>query len=83
LSERMSGGFGLPTRWKFGTPRRLGEILFKCYLTVKRGGVSERRTYFPLCPKLKSLLRYEACAEAKKIAAASDDRGAAQYMAAL
>lgn len=27
LFDRISGGSGFPTRWKFGTARRLGDIL--------------------------------------------------------
>jgi len=40
-------------------------------------------TDLPLCPKLKSFWRYVACAEAKKKAATSDERGAAKYISAL
>jgi hypothetical protein len=33
-------------------------------------------THFPLCPKLRSLLRYAACAQANKAADARDDNDA-------
>jgi hypothetical protein len=62
LSFRMSGALGLPRRCQFGTARRLGEMLFEVNQLGTEKGWLERETYLPLCPKLKSLLRYEACA---------------------
>jgi hypothetical protein len=76
LSFRISGALGFPSRCQLGTARRLGEMLLEVnHLEIERAWL-KRETYLPLCPKLKSLLRYEPWAEAKKIATASDDKGA-------
>jgi hypothetical protein len=78
LSFRISGVLGFPSRCQLGTARRLGEMLLEVnHLVIERAWL-KRETYLPLCPKLKSLLRYEPCAEAKKRLPATDNRGAVQ-----
>lgn len=61
LLERISGGFGFPRRWKFGTPLPFGDILL--FLSVMKMLCKRNLTYFPLWPKLRSLERNDACAE--------------------